>query len=344
MNGHLGLVLNESSASNLSRCFHDDNWFKYRAYTFTYVLLFPVAFITNLCAVTVFTLQRKQRTAPSSVVMMNLAVSDLCFSLTLPLRLVYYFRQGIWDYPDWLCRLCVYGFYLNLYTSILFLTLLSVLRWLAVAQPLRHHTLATPTRILLVCLGIWVFVGGASSFFLAQGVVHRGGVPRCFEPQKPSTWYLVLVLNYVALLFGFLVPFSVIVCSYGFIVRRLTSRPASFSERLKPHPPAPRRGSGGGGGECGRRRSLSLVSAVIVTFLLCFLPYHAARSLHLHAVCGGWGCRAVVTLQRLVVVTLCLAASNSVINPLLYYYCTQSFRDQLSRAGSRISARSRSLH
>ncbi|XP_020780574.1 cysteinyl leukotriene receptor 2 [Boleophthalmus pectinirostris] len=338
MNGSLGLVSNESSASNLSHCFHGDDWFKYRAYTFTYVLLFPVAFLSNLCAVTVFTLQRKQRPTSSAVVMVNLALSDLGFSMTLPLRLVYYFRQGIWDFPDWLCRLCVYGFYLNLYTSILFLTLLSILRWLAVAQPLRHSTLATPTRILLVCLGIWVFVGLGSSFFLTQGVVHRGGIPRCFEPHKPSSWELVLILNYVALVFGFLLPFVVIICSYSFIVHRLTTRPASFSEHHKPRPSTPC------GGMSSRRRSLSLVSVVIVTFLLCFLPYHVIRSLHLHAVCGGWGCTAVVTLQRLVVVTLCLAASNSALNPLLYYYATQSFRDQLTRAGSRISSRTRSQH
>ncbi|KAK7909483.1 hypothetical protein WMY93_014167 [Mugilogobius chulae] len=312
-----GLISNESSATNLSRCFHGDDWFKYRAYTFTYVLLFPVAFLSNLCAVCVFILQRKQRPSPSLVVMVNLAV------------------QGIWDFPDWLCRLCVYGFYVNLYTSILFLTLMSLLRWLAVAQPLRHHTLATPTRITLVCLGIWVFVGGASSFFLAQGVVRRGGIPRCFEVQKPSSWQLVLSLNYVAVVLGFLLPFVIIICSYGFIVRRLTSRPASISERRRSNPETPQGGS--------RRRSLSLVSAVIATFLLCFLPYHGVRSLHLHAVCGGWSCSAVVTLQRLVVVTLCLAASNCAVNPLLYYYCTQSFRDRLSSAGSRISTRTRSL-
>ncbi|XP_072314945.1 cysteinyl leukotriene receptor 1-like [Eucyclogobius newberryi] len=268
--------------------------------------------------------------------MVNLAVSDLCFSLTLPLRLVYYIREGIWGFPDWLCRLCVYGFYVNLYTSILFLTLLSLLRWLAVVQPLRHNTLATPRRILLVCLGIWVFVGVASSFFLAQGVVVRGGVRRCFEVQRPSSWNLVLSLNYVAVFFGFLVPFVVIICSYSFIVRRLTTRADSLVER---HRHARARGAGARGG---RRRSLSLVSAVIVTFLLCFLPYHGARSLHLHAVCSGWSCAAVVALQRTVVVTLCLAASNSAVNPLLYYYCTQNFRDKFSRARSRVSTRTRS--
>lgn len=57
--------------------------------------------------------------------------------------------------------------------SILFLTLLSVLRWLAVCLPYRHRTLATPTRVLLVCVGIWVFVGVSSVPFLSHGVTTR---------------------------------------------------------------------------------------------------------------------------------------------------------------------------
>lgn len=50
------------------------------------------------------------------VVMMNLAISDWSFSLTLPLRLAYYFQGTRWNFPDWLCRLCTFGFYVNLYS------------------------------------------------------------------------------------------------------------------------------------------------------------------------------------------------------------------------------------
>lgn len=329
---------NVSTATvDLSTCFHGDDRFKYKAYTFTYLLLFPVAFFSNSCALVVFILQRQQRSSPSSVVMVNLALSDLCFSLTLPLRLVYYFRDGVWDFPDWLCRLCVYGFYVNLYTSILFLTLLSLLRWLAVVKPLRHNSLATPTRTLLVCLGIWVFVALSSAIFLTQGVTNRGGFPRCFEPPTTLSWYRVLVLNYVALSLGFLLPFLIIIFCCSIIVQRLTSRPASITGRHGNRPKTASRA-----GRHSRRRSVLLISMVIATFLLCFLPYHAVRSLHLHAVCGRWSCDTVVTLQRVAVVTLCLAASNSVINPLLYYYSTKTFRENLSRAGSRLSQRTRS--
>ncbi|XP_031175656.1 cysteinyl leukotriene receptor 2 [Sander lucioperca] len=326
---------NSSVTQDSMACFHDDDAFKYRAYTFTYLLLFPVAFLCNMGALAVFFLQRNRRHSASCVVMVNLALSDGSFSLTLPLRLAYYFRGGVWDFPDWLCRLCVFGFYINLYTSILFLTLLSVLRWLAVAQPLRHRSLATPTRTLLVCIGIWLFVGTFSAPFLSNGIANRAGFPRCFEPSSPSSWGRVLILNYVALAFGFLLPFLTIIVCYSRLVRRLTANSAIHSGA----------GSALSGASIARRhnrrRSVHLVSMVTATFLLCFLPYHVIRSLHLHAVCDGWSCAATVALQRAVVVTLCLAASNSVVNPLLYYYSTRTFRDNMRDARSSLMSNRR---
>ncbi|XP_044040127.1 cysteinyl leukotriene receptor 2-like [Siniperca chuatsi] len=323
MNEHLltnpgGGGNNTSVTMELVKCFHDDDAFKYRAYTFTYLLLFPVAFLCNIGALAVFFMQSTRRSSASCVVMMNLALSDGSFSLTLPLRLAYYFRGGVWEFPDWLCRLCVYGFYVNLYTSILFLTLLSVLRWLAVARPLGHRAQATPTRALLVCVGVWLFVGVSSAPFLSNGVTNRAGFPRCFEPSNPSSWGRVLILNYVALALGFLLPFLTIISCYSSLVRRLTARS----------------GLHGSGRRRNRHRSVHLVAMVTATFLLCFLPYHVIRSLHLHAVCGGWNCDVTVALQRAVVVTLCLAASNSVVNPLLYYYSTRTFRDNMRDAHS----------
>nr|XP_008303217.1 PREDICTED: uncharacterized protein LOC103374843 [Stegastes partitus] len=311
-----------AAAGVVMACFHDDDAFKYRAYAFTYLLVFPVAFLCNVGALAVFFLQSGRRSSASCVVMMNLALSDSSFSLTLPLRLAYYFGGGKWLFPDWLCRLCVFGFYLNLYTSVLFLTLLSMLRWLAVAHPLRHQTLATPTRTLLACLGVWLVVGVSSLPFLSNGVTYRQGAPRCFEPSTPSSWSRLLILNYIGLVLGFLLPFLTIISCYGGLVRRLTSSSGVRHTGV-------RRGAA-----CRRRRSVHLVAMVTATFLLCFLPYHVIRPLHLHAVCGRWSCGVTLRLQRATVVTLCLAASNSMANPLLYYYATRTFRDSMRDAQS----------
>ncbi|XP_078138526.1 cysteinyl leukotriene receptor 2-like [Centroberyx gerrardi] len=337
LDNHTSVTAELLPGNRSSACFHADDAFKYRAYSVTYLLLFPVALLSNIGALVVFLLQTNRRNSASCVVMMNLALSDAGFSLTLPLRLAYYFRGGVWNFPDWLCRLCVYCFYVNLYTSILFLTLLSVLRWLAVSQPLRHRSMATPARISLACLAVWVFVGVSSGPFLSNGVTERAGLPRCFEPSSPASWERVLILNYVALALGFLLPFLTIIGCYGSIIRRLTARGGPHGNGL---PDNSRRRNN-------RRRSVRLVSLVTATFLLCFLPYHAVRTLHLHAVCGGWRCGVTLALQRAVAVTLCLAACNSVVNPLLYYYSTRTFRDSmrdaqsslLSSRGSRTSFR-----
>ncbi|KAM9426341.1 cysteinyl leukotriene receptor 1-like isoform 2-T2 [Pholidichthys leucotaenia] len=310
-------------------CFHDDDRFKYQAYRFTYLLVFPMAFLCNIAALVVFFRQRSSRNSASCVLMINLAISDSSFSLTLPLRLAYYFNDGKWRFSDWLCRLCVYCFYVNLYTSLL--------RWLAVTKPFRHRSLATPTRTLLVCLAVWVFVGLASAPFLSNGVTHRMGVPRCFEPSDKSSWCRVLILNYIAVILGFLLPFLTIIISYGRIVWRLMSSTSRQGSKLA-----------SSARTLNRRRSIKLVTMVTVTFLFCFLPYHVARSLHLHAKCNAWSCDITLPLQRTVVVALCLASTNSMVNPLLYYYSTRTFRDKIrdihssmmsSRGGSLRSAK-----
>ncbi|KAL0978184.1 hypothetical protein UPYG_G00167190 [Umbra pygmaea] len=320
--------------TNNSSCVRDDEGFKFLAYTVTYLLVFPIGFLSNSGALFVF-LRLTPKWSASHILMTNLALSDTLFSLTLPLRLTYYFNKGQWDLPDWTCRLCVYCFYVNLYTSVLLLTGMSMLRWLAVIKPLQHRALATPFRASLVCFCIWLFVGVSSVPFLFSGTIVREGKTRCFEPTNNASWNRIFALNYVAVTFGFLIPFITILGCYGSIICKLTSTaklatglPGSLKtnqgqNRIQKHEEGRRRR---------RNRSLSLVAMVICTFLLCFLPYHVARSLHLHAVVGKWDCVATKTLQHVLVVTLCLAAANSVMNPVLYYCAGESFRTTVRRA------------
>ncbi|XP_053271837.1 cysteinyl leukotriene receptor 1 [Pleuronectes platessa] len=323
MSVHLG-TLPVASGSNtsvtndtLEMCIHSDDPFKFNAYIITYLLVFPFAFLCNTGALLIFLVQGPRRGSSACVVMMNLALSDASFSLTLPLRAFYYLMNGVWRFPDWLCQLCGYSFYVNIYTSIFFLTLLSLLRWLAVTQPLRHSSQVTPTRTMLVCLGIWVFVGVSVSPFLIKGTKERSGSSRCFEPYDESNWRRLLQLNYVSLAVGFLFPLLTIIICYSSLIRHLMAGSSLSSIQS------------GNNHHHTRQRSVHLVSMVIVTFLFCFLPYHVMRSVHLHAVLEKWPCEVTVVLRRAAVVTLCLAALSSVVNPLLYYYSAKKFRNDL---------------
>lgn len=292
--------------------------FKYLAYTITYTIMVPVSLFSNSAALFVFLGQTTRKTA-NTVFMTNLAISDVCFALTLPFRLIYYFRECHWDFWDWLCRWCVYSFYVNLYTSVLFLTGLSVLRYLAVVHPIRNKTLATARRASLACFCIWVFVAIMSIPFLMSGATTENGKTSCFEIKNKTDWKRVQQLNYVGLVFGFLIPFIIILGCYGRIIQRLFA-----NRKLQKR----RHGQ--------RRRSVYLIAVILSAFLLCFAPYHVVRTLHLQAVVSGNKEQETVLL-KILVITLCMAASNSCLNPLLYYFAGESFRTSFSKASQRMT-------
>lgn len=145
----------------------------------------------------------------------------------------------------------------------------------------------------------------------------RNGVRRCFEPGTLTSWTKILILNYFGLVLGFLVPFFIIILCYSRVIRHLlASKDLRLGNMWTRH---------------SRRHSVYLVTMVIATFLLCFLPYHLIRTLHLHAVISKWSCDVTRLLQRAVSVTLCMAACNSMLNPLLYYYATKTFRQDMRK-------------
>ncbi|KAL4631426.1 RPA-related protein RADX-like isoform X2 [Arapaima gigas] len=283
--------------------------FKFLAYTVTYCLVFPVGLLCNFLALYVF-LRLTPKKSANTVFTTNLALSDVGFSLTLPFRLVYYLRGGHWDFPDWFCRWCIFSFYVNLYTSVLFLTSLSVLRYLAVLHPIRNKSLLTVRRAQYICLAIWLFVAAASTPFLLTGTTRGQEKVRCFEPSGPTSWRRIFTLNYVAVTFGFLLPFLTILVCYSCIIHRLVVHRTTVKRRL-----------------LSRRRAVNVMAVILFTFLLCFLPYHVARSAHLHAIISMRTCQLTERLQKVLVVTLCLAAANSCFNPLLYYFSGETFRN-----------------
>lgn len=300
--------------------------FKLLAYTVTYCITFPVGLLCNIVALFVFLCLTSKKSA-NTVFTTNLALSDIGFSLTLPFRLVYYLRGSQWDFPDWLCRWCIFSFYLNLYTSVLFLTGLSVLRCIAVLHPVRSKSLVTVRRATWACLGIWVFVAISSVPFLFSGIIKREGKIRCFEPNGLGSWKRILVMNYVALTFGFLLPFLTILACYSSIIRKLIRSGRKVKQR-----------------KTSRQRAIRLMAVILATFLLCFLPYHVVRTIHLHAMVGmkpnqPQFCNIMELLQKVLVVTLCLAAANSCFNPLLYYFSGERFRENF-RNSSRLRPRS----
>ncbi|XP_075999473.1 cysteinyl leukotriene receptor 1 [Genypterus blacodes] len=300
-------------ANNSTDCPSIDD-FRNQVYSTVYSIITVFGFVGNGFALVVLIRTRRQ-SSPFQVYMMNLAVSDLLCVCTLPLRVLYYVNKGRWNHGDFLCRISSYALYVNLYCSIYFMAAMSVTRFLAIVFPVKNLQLVTVRRARLVCVGIWVFICLTSSPFLMTGqqIDPVTNITKCFEPPKDKAVQKLATLNYLALVFGFALPFLIILLCYAGIIRTLLSRNAS------------RRQQGTG------NRAIRMIAIVLLAFLFSFMPYHVQRTLHIRLLSqGGVPCSEKITMQKSVVVTLCLAAANSCFDPLLYFFSGGSFRKRLS--------------
>ncbi|KAM6923487.1 cysteinyl leukotriene receptor 1 [Xenentodon cancila] len=302
--------------SNSTDCASIDD-FRNQVYSTFYSLISMLGFVGNGFALLVL-LKTCHNNSPFHVYMMNLALSDLLCVMTLPLRVLYYVKKGQWDQGDFLCRISSYFLYVNLYCSIYFMTAMSVTRFLAIVYPVQNLQLVTVNRARIVCVSIWVFSSFSSSPFLMSGQYFDNSTNKikCFEPPLPSSERLpkLQVLNYLALVLGFALPFLVILICYAGIVRTLLSRTLAARRH-----------------KASATRAIRMIVVVLLTFLICFMPYHVQRTIHLNFLSRkDTTCPERVAMQKSVVVTLCLAAANSCFDPMLYFFSGEGFRSRLS--------------
>ncbi|XP_062380636.1 cysteinyl leukotriene receptor 1-like isoform X2 [Sardina pilchardus] len=323
-----GMVLADADMSLLSihpTCPPIDD-FRNRVYSTAYSIITVFGLAGNGFALLVLLRTFRQR-SPFYVYMLNLAVSDLLCVSMLPLRVDYYFREGQWNHGDFMCRVSSYSLYVNLYCGIYFMTGISVTRFFAVVFPVRSLDLAIDRRAGTVCVCIWAFICACCSPILMQGeYVDEKNKTKCFEPPEHSDKLLLKMgLNYFSLVVGFIIPFLMIVLCYVAMMKVLLSRmhPSRGAQRTT------------------RIKAIRMLIIVTVTFLVSFMPYHIQRTLHLHFMSRkDASCDEIITMQKSVVVTLCLAASNSCFDPLLYFFSGENFRARLSTLRSHSSAQS----
>lgn len=308
--------------------------FRDRVYSTSYSIITVLGLAGNGLALVVLLQRSGRQNSPFLIYMVNLAVSDLLCVSTLPLRVYYYISKGDWKLGDFLCRVSSYALYVNLYCSIFFMAAMSVTRFLAIVFPVHNLHLVTVRRARVVCAAIWVSICLASSPFLLSGQHFDAATnkTKCFEPPRGQKLETLVMLNYISLVMGFGLPFTVILlCNTAVVLTLLTRSRVSRQRRQQQQQ-----------GHSSGTHAICMIVVVLLTFLVSFMPYHIQRTVHLFTLSrAGATCAETVAMQKMVVVTLCLAASNSCFDPLLYYFSGEGFRRRLT--GLRASSRSSSV-
>ncbi|KAG8435734.1 hypothetical protein GDO86_013616 [Hymenochirus boettgeri] len=307
-------TLNESTLEN---CYNHSSPSALSLWLIGYSLLLPLGVLLN--GVSLFVFIRFMR--PLSVVaifLCNLALSDLLFSLSLPLR-IYYYANHHWPFGTHLCQLSGSIFHINMYGSCLFLLCINVDRYLAIVHPLRFRHLRRRKVARLTCLAVWLLIVSGS---VPAAMVHKSSdcllngvkVQRCFEGF--SMWdKQVLPLLIVAEVLGFLLPLTgVLYCSCHVFLE------LGRAQEI------------GQGRHC---KTIKLLCLNLCIFLFCFVPYNTSLV--------GYGLlrsnlvkdtgNAKPILKKIISVTVLFASTNCVLDPMIYYFSTEGFRRTLSKFG-----------
>ncbi|CAN9509812.1 unnamed protein product [Ophioblennius macclurei] len=272
----------------------------------TYSFIFIIGLIFNLIALFFFFTRTKSR-SHTIVYMTNLAVADMLLILTLPLRISYHLGFG--GLPQWLCDGLGLVLKANMYGSIFYLTCICLDRCMAVSFPMSPRVQEARKKAWLFCLGIWMLTFGASLpiyFSQHRHISHQD----CFDALPVYATRLVVIVPTLSVGFG--IPLVImLICSWALVcaVQKSTVAQTNLVDG---------------------RKVQRMITTSLLIFLLSFLPYHTTLLL-LYVSRDRMACPVVAAYRY----SLLVACLNTVLDPVAYYFTTDTFRTNMDMGAVR---------
>ncbi|XP_050949146.1 G protein-coupled receptor 34 like isoform X2 [Labeo rohita] len=269
-----------------------------------YIVICCIGLLCNTITLYIFFFREHADTS-MVVYMRHLTLADTLLVMCLPLRVYYHNKEG----PFYLCKVVGIFFYLNMYSSILFLSLISLDRYLKIIKPVWVFRIQKTKWSHMASYIIWVIlILGVIPFFTSNNHEHPCD-KICFHFH--SKGLVGGTINLTTLLL-FLVFYVAFLCFYLRITKRL--RTMSM-------------GNGDPKAQIRKKRVIIKTFLVPAIFTLCFLPYHAVRIPYVLAQLNV--IRDLHSQQLLHILnesTLLLSTLNSCLDPIIYYFLSSAYR------------------
>ncbi|XP_047437041.1 leukotriene B4 receptor 1-like [Mugil cephalus] len=265
-------------------------------------LSFLVGAPGNLLVIWTILRHVKQR-SHTVVLILHLAAADLLVLITLPIWI--YSLADTWVFGVALCKTLGYVINACMYSSIFFITLMSVERYVAICRPfvmMRWKTNSTMTRCL-VLLWLLAFVLGMPALEI-RTVDEHNETKRCHYEGCTAKKKGIINLC-LQVLVGFVIPFTVLSVCYSLIAVQL--KKMSYNSKQK---------------------SMVLIHAVVIAFTVCWLPFHIINIINLIC-CQRSDIGHECVPQSVILSSGALAFISSSVNPVLYAFLSRSFQGNM---------------
>lgn len=272
-------------------------------------LVYLLGLLLNGFSLWVFTC-RIHKWNSGTVLQFNLALADAIVSPLTPLMAVYFAMDSNWIFGRFTCQLKIAVLSVHFNGSVIFLTLISIHRYMTVVHFTRSSLMKRKTFVKKLCAGIWCFL-------IILGIIYGWLLPvtteenhrQCLTIHQEKLADAYFIINFVIFFFWCILPLSISVFCY--------SRLASSVTRININSVQ---------GQLVKNKSLKMIGICLVIFGLCFLPLNVVRTIGV--VVKKYypkKCMLLLRLQTAYYVCYILAGINCCLDPLIYFFGSHNF-------------------
>lgn len=272
-----------------------------------YWIITLVGGVGNMAVVWIYLNIRRRLKTMTDVYLLNLAVADLLFLVTLPLWAAD--AMNGWSFGSGLCKVTSALYKINLFSSMLLLTCISIDRYFVIVQTTKaqNSKMARRRCSRLVCVGVWLLALLLAMPELIFSQVDSESYCRMVFPSHLGNRTKILVLS-LQVSMGFCLPFIIMAFCYSIIIATLLK-----TRNFQKH------------------KAMRVILAVVAAFVLSQLPYNgvlvmeAAQATNMTMT----NCEDLKRFDMVEQVLKSLAYMHACLNPFLYVFVGVRFRRDL---------------
>ncbi|XP_016310634.1 neuromedin-K receptor [Sinocyclocheilus anshuiensis] len=279
-----------------------------------YSSILATAVCGNLIVMWIILAHKRMRTV-TSYFLLNLAFSDASMAAFNTLINFVYATHGDWYFGEAYCKFHNFFPVTSVFASIYSMSAIAVDRYMAIIHPLKPRLSATATKVIIVC--IWVLAVVLAFPLCFFSTIKK--LPKrtlCYvawpRPSEDPFMYHIIVALLV-----YVLPLVVMAITYTIVGLTLWGGeiPGDSSDNYQ-------------GQLRAKRKVVKMMIIVVVTFAICWLPYHV------YFLVTGLNKQLVrwKFIQQIYLSVMWLAMSSTMYNPIIYCCLNSRFRAGFKRA------------
>uniref|UniRef100_H3B4D5 Melanin concentrating hormone receptor 2b n=2 Tax=Latimeria chalumnae TaxID=7897 RepID=H3B4D5_LATCH len=244
----------------------------------------------------------------SDLYILNLGIADLLFLVGMPFIIHQLIQEKGWVFGEFLCRAVTAIDLNNQFTSVVIVTVLCIDRYIAVVYSATASQIRTVRCTSVINASAWVCSLLLSTPAMLYSKVHReNSTEICLIelPVPQSIYWYTLYQSALA----FIIPVLIITILYSLTLHHLSKVMKKVQKKSSTR----------------SRKVTRMALAIIITFLICWTPFHVVQLVNLTATPSR-------TFYYLNQFSICLSYAHSCVNPILIIFFTEFFKEKLSNS------------